>query len=142
MITVERSVAIQRPVEEVFAYATSAAKIPEWRPDILATTGPEQVAIGTEFVETINFLGRKPFTMKVRELEQNRKEVIENIAGPGVRPVQTFTFEKIGNATKFTVSVTVRTYGLFRILEPMLPTMIAKNWDGYLRNLKTRLEKH
>jgi len=141
MFSISRSTVIARPVDEVFAYVADASRIPEWRKDILATTGPKQVAVGTEFVETINFMGRKQFTMKVRELVPNRREVIENTAGPGVRPVQTFEFEPEGSGTRFTVSVTVRTYGLFRIVEPMMPKMIANNWDGYLAQLKGILEK-
>lgn len=141
MFSVTRSTIIDRPVQEVYAYVTDASRIPEWRKDILATTGPAIVSVGTEFVETINFMGRKPFTMKVRELVPNKREVIENIAGPGVRPIQTFTFEAQGNATNFSVSITLRTSGLFRLMEPLMPKMIAKNWDGYLVKLKEVLEK-
>ena len=141
MFSITHSTFIARPVEEVFAYVTDASRIPEWRKDILATTGPKNVTVGTEFVETIAFMGRKPFTMTVRELVPNRREVIENTAGPGVRPVQTFEFEPEGNGTKFTVSVTVRTHGLFRLMEPLMPKMIAKNWEGYFVQLKKILEK-
>lgn len=140
MFTISRSTIINRPVEEVFAYVSDASRIPEWRKDILATTGPAHVSVGTEFVETINFMGRKPFTMVVRELVPNEREVIENTAGPGARPTQTFTFEPMVNATKFTVSVTMRTFGLFRLMEPMMPKMIAKNWEGYFVKLKGILE--
>ena len=140
MFTVLRSIEIKRPVEEVYAFVSDASKIPLWRKDILASTGPARVSVGTEFVETINFMGRKNFAMKVVALEPNCREVIENIAGPGVRPVQTFTFEPSALGTSFIVSVTVRTFGLFRLMEPMMPKMIAKNWEGYLRDLKQILE--
>ena len=141
MFTITRSVEINRPVEEVFAFVSDASKIPLWRKDILASTGPAHVSVGTEFVETINFMGKKDFTMRVVAIEPNRREMIENVAGPDVRPIQTFTFERSSNGTMFTVSVTVRTFGLFRLMEPMMPRMIGKNWDGYLAALKQLLEQ-
>jgi hypothetical protein len=36
--------------------------------------------------------------------------------------------------------VTVRTRGLFRLLEPLLPKMIAAKWRDYAVRLKTLLE--
>ena len=142
MITVERSVTIDCPVEEVFAFVSNPARIPEWRKDVLESTGPKSGAgVGTEFIEKINFMGKKDFTMKIREFDPNHREVIENIAGPGVRPTQSFTFTPSGNSTMLNVHVSVRTHGLFRLLEPLLPKMIGKNWDGYLETLKNKLER-
>ena len=37
MFTIQQSVTIARPVEEVFAFLADPASIPRWRPDILET---------------------------------------------------------------------------------------------------------
>ena len=47
MFTVEQSVIINRPVEDVFAYVTTPSNIPKWRPDVLEINGANgSVAVG------------------------------------------------------------------------------------------------
>jgi len=142
MINISRSTVINRPVEEVFEYVSDASRIPEWRKEIVATTGPKNVSVGTEFVETVNFMGESPLSVRVRELVPNQREVLEIVSGPaGLRPVQTFEFERQGNSTKVSIGVTIRTSGLFRIMQPIFRNKIEKNWEGYLVRLKEILEK-
>ena len=44
MIKIEHSVVVDRPVEEVFAYATDVSKVPEWQTSALEARvdGPMQ----------------------------------------------------------------------------------------------------
>ena len=39
MFTVEQSIVINRPIEQVFAYVTNPNNITKWRPDVLAING-------------------------------------------------------------------------------------------------------
>jgi uncharacterized protein YndB with AHSA1/START domain len=141
MFTVEQSIIINRPVAEVFGYVTNPANIPRWRPDVLGVTGAAgAVAPGTQFEELVNFMGRKTYTMRVIDYQPNRREVIQAVAGPGVSPTQTFEFEPDDRGTRFSVRAQVRTAGLFRLMEPMMPGMFKKTWGQYLANLKQILE--
>ena len=141
MFTVEQSVIINRPIEDVFAYVTTPRNIPKWRPDVLEIHGANgSVAVGARFEELVNFMGHKTFTMQVIEYQPNQREVIRAVAGPNVRPTQTFQFEATASGTRLSVSAQVRTSGLFRLMEPMMPTMFRKTWAQYLSNLKQILE--
>jgi uncharacterized protein YndB with AHSA1/START domain len=141
MFTVEQSIIINCPVEEVFGYVTNPANIPQWRPDVLGVNGADgSVAAGFQFEELVNFMGRKTYTMRVIDYQPNRREVIQAIAGPGVSPTQTFEFEPADGGTRFSVCAQVRTAGMFRLMEPMMPGMFKKTWGQYLTNLKQILE--
>ncbi len=141
MFTVEQSIIINRPIEDVFAYVTTPSNIPKWRPDVLEINGANgSVAVGARFEELVNFMGRKSFTMQVIEYQPNQREVIRAVAGPNVRPTQTFQLEATASGTRLSVSAQVRTSGLFRLMEPMMPTMFRKTWAQYLSNLKQILE--
>jgi uncharacterized protein YndB with AHSA1/START domain len=141
MITVEKSVQIDRPVEIVFAFVSDPTNIPKWRSDVIEMRNASPpVHAGSTFDELIKFMGQKVWGMQVLEIEPNKKEVIKAISGPGVRPTQTFVFAPSGSGTRLDFRVEVQTYGLFRLMEPLLPGMIGKNWDGYLATLKRIIE--
>ena len=141
MFTVEESIVINRPIEQVFAYVTNPNNITKWRPDVLAINGAGgSVVAGDKFDELVKFMGRKTFTMQVVEYQPNQREVIQAVSGPGVKPTQTFQFESRDGGTQLSITAHVRTYGLFRLIEPMMPAMFSKTWSQYLINLKHILE--
>jgi dehydrogenase/reductase SDR family member 12 len=141
MFTVEQSIVINCPIEQVFAYVTNPSNITKWRPDVLAVNGASgSVVAGDTFDELVNFMGRKTFTMQVVECQPHQREVIQAISGPGVKPTQTFQFESRDGGTYLSITANVRTSGLFRLMEPMMPAMFSKTWTQYLSNLKHILE--
>jgi len=147
MFTVEERTTIARPVEDVFAYVANLRNIPAWRPDVLEIEGapetldiPSRLVPGTAFKEWINFGGRKAWGMQVREVQAGRRAVFEATSGPGVRPTQTFLFEPDGGSTHVTFRGEIRTLGAYRLIEPLLPRVIRRNWQRYLANLKALLE--
>jgi uncharacterized protein YndB with AHSA1/START domain len=141
MFTIERSEIINRPVEEVFAYFADPNNIPRWRPDVIEVRGTNgTLASGLSFDELVNFMGRKIFRMQVTNYQPNHRVTIQAVAGPGVRPVQNFQFEMTDSGTRVSFRGDVRTSGLFRLMEPAMPSMFGKLWAGYLANLKRILE--
>ena len=141
MFAVEETVTIARPVEEVFAFLADPTKIPIWRPDVLAVDGATgRLTAGATFDEWIRFGGRKAWRMRVVEVEPGRRAVIEAIAGPGVRPTQRFTCHPVDGGTRVTFRGTIHTLGAYRLVEPLLPRIIRRNWQRYLANLKAQLE--
>ncbi len=143
MFTIQQSVTIARPADQVFAFLANPDNIPRWRPDVLeahSDGGPLQ--IGSEFDEVINFGGRKAQTFRVAEFEPNETLEVAAIGGLGIRPTQRYTLSNNAGSTHTTVAihVTVRTQGLFRLLEPLLPRMIAAKWRDYSERLRGLLE--
>ena len=140
MFTIEQSVTIARPVEQVFAFLADPANIPRWRPDVLEARAGGPLHAGSEFDEVISFGGRKTQTFRVQVFEANRTLEVAAIAGLGIRPTQRYSVSASDGNTSVFIRVTVRTQGLFRLLEPMLPRMIAGKWRTYSERMRELLE--
>ena len=81
MFTIQQSVTIARPVEEVFAFLADPDSIPQWRPDVLETRSGGPLQAGSEFDEVLNFGGRKTQTFRVTVFEANKTlEVTASLA--------------------------------------------------------------
>jgi uncharacterized protein YndB with AHSA1/START domain len=141
MFTTQQSVTIARPADRVFASLSDTANIPRWRPDVLeARSNGRPLQLASEFDEVINFGGRKAQTFRVAVFEPNTTLEVAAIAGLGIRPTQRYTLSNNAGSTTVEIHVTVRTQGLFRLLEPMLPRMIAAKWRDYSDRLRGMLE--
>jgi uncharacterized protein YndB with AHSA1/START domain len=140
MFTIQQSVTIARPVDQVFAFLADPANIPRWRPDVLETRGGSPLHVGSEFDELISFGGRKTQTFRVEVFEANKTLEVAAIADLGIRPTQCYLVASSDAGTTLFIGVTVRTQGLFRLLEPMLPRMIATKWRDYSERLRELLE--
>ena len=140
MITFEQVGKINAPVEKVFGYMSNISKIPEWRTDVPQVSDISgATAVGTTFSETVNFMGKKQLRMKVVEFIPNQKLVIQAQSGMALLPTQSFTFIPKGNGTEVRIQVTMKTSGLFRLMEPMLPAQLKKIWAKYFENVAQNL---
>lgn len=141
MFTIQQSVSVNRPVEEVFEFLADPANIPRWRPDVLETRSDGRLrATGQQFEEVISFGGRKAQTFRVDVFEVNSTLEVTAIGGLGVRPTQRYSVSKQDAQTSVSIRVTVRTLGLFRLLEPLLPRMIGAKWHSYAELLPVVIE--
>jgi len=95
---------------------------------------------GSEFDEVLNFGGRKTQTFRVTVFEANKTLEVAAIAGLGIRPTQRYSVSSNAGSTTVSIRVTVRAQGLFRVLEPLLPRMIASKWRDYSARLRELLE--
>src|SRR5216683_1510518 len=119
MFTIQQSVTIARPAEQVFAFLADTDNIPRWRPDVLeARSRGGRLQVGSQFDEVINFGGRKTQTFRVDVFEPNETLEVVAIAGLGIRPTQRYSVSSRGDTTTLSIRVTVHTRGLFRLLEP------------------------
>jgi uncharacterized protein YndB with AHSA1/START domain len=141
MFTIQQSVTIARPADQVFAFLANPDNNPRWRPDVLeAHSGGGRLQIGSEFAEVISFGGRKAQTFRVAVFEPNETLEVAAIGGLGIRPTQRYTLSNHAGRTTVEIHVMVRTQGLFRLLEPLLPKMIAAKWRDYSDRLRGLLE--
>jgi uncharacterized protein YndB with AHSA1/START domain len=141
MFTIQQSVTIARPVEQVFAFLADPKNIPRWRPDVLEALSGGPLQMGSEFDEVINFGGRKTQTFRVNVFEPNQLLEVAAIAGLGIRPTQRYALSQGSGTTTVAIHVTVRTQGLFRLLEPLFPKMISTKWRDYSDRLRRELAR-
>ncbi len=142
MFTAENVVTIDRPVAEVFAYATDPTKLSEWRPNVIEVIGYQPpMQAGTSYEIAEKMMGRQQFGQRVTAYEPGRLLVIETTSG-SVRPVQHFSFESMTDGgTRYTARLEIRTYGIMRIFEPLLRGRVRKTMASYGENLKRNLER-
>jgi uncharacterized protein YndB with AHSA1/START domain len=141
MISVEDNVVIRRPLDEVFAFVADAENDPKWRDDHLETvrTSDGPIGPGTTYREVIKFMGRMEARAQIVEYEPRRRVALRLTSGP-LRPTLTYSFEPADGGTRLTYRVDLRTSGLFRLMEPLMPGTIRKQWRGNFGNLKRILE--
>ena len=73
MLTIEASLEIDRPVEEVFAYVTDPGRMPEWVAGVKKASLDGPPRLGAKVVQTHAFLGRDTsVTAEITAFERNR----------------------------------------------------------------------
>jgi uncharacterized protein YndB with AHSA1/START domain len=106
-------VAIDRPIEQVFAFVANAETAPQWREEIVdvrrTTAGP--IGVGTTYQARHIHLGeRAASTLEITEYEPNRKVSFEGITGPS-QFRDSYAFQSVGASTRVTYGFDLATQG-------------------------------
>jgi uncharacterized protein YndB with AHSA1/START domain len=142
MFTVEESVPIDRPAEDVFGFVSDPSTYLRWRGDVVAidNVSPGPLVRGSTFDQIVaSFLGRQRFTFAVTGYEPNGRLELRATSGP-VRPIVTYGVESAGRGTLLTARIDVRTRGVFRLLEPLMTGGVKKRNSQDMSKLKQILE--
>jgi uncharacterized protein YndB with AHSA1/START domain len=140
-VTVETR--IERPVEEVAAFAGDPGNAPSWYVNIESvrwqTDPPVRVGSRMDFVAT--FLGRRiEYTYEVVELVPGKRLVMRTAQGPF--PMQTtYTWEPAGGGTRMTLRNNGSPSGFARITAPVMELAVRRATAKDLAALKRRLER-
>ena len=142
MIKVELSVVINRPVEEVFAYATNPANNAKWQEGLvesrLVSSGP--IGVGSQITDVRKFLGRDMDSkLEVTAFEPNRKFGEKVISGPLQFEIIE-SFEPAGDGTKVSLLAHGEPGGFFKLAEGMVQKQIQSQLEGDAQRLKKALE--
>lgn len=144
MAKLEISTVINRPVEEVFAFLSNPENYPKWISSSsevkIISEGP--IGVGTTFRPVVKFLGRRiEGESEVTEYEPNRRYATKSKSGPV--PVEwRVTFERVEGGTRVSMSGEVEPGGFFKIAEPLLVSMVKRQFEADLANLKDLMEAH
>ncbi|HEX7172943.1 MAG TPA: SRPBCC family protein [Candidatus Limnocylindria bacterium] len=143
MINVARSITINRPVAEVFAYVSDVSHEPAWHTDVLEarqiSEGP--IGIGTSFLIRVKpSMGVSEGVTHVIGFEPNRRQEMRGEMGR-MRPTVTDLFEPADGGTKFTRRVQIDASGLMGLMLLLMRPMVGKIHTGFLANLKRVLEQ-
>jgi uncharacterized membrane protein len=139
----EHTVVIDRPVEEVFDFATDPNNDSLWQSTTLETeqTSEGAVDVGTTFRNTTKFLGRRiESTSEISENEPPHKQCIKITSGP-IPGSGCYRFESADSgSTRFTQTFEAEVGGFFRLAEPVVGRAIRRQMEADMATLKDLLE--
>ncbi len=142
MIKIERSVVINRPISEVFAFVTNFENEPQWNPGVMQTkqTSGGPIGLGTTFQEDVKVMGRRTRgAYEVIEYEPPQKFSIKSTSGPLAFKVK-YSFVSLGDSTQFTGAGEIQPSGIFKVVAPLLARVVGRQIETGLVNLKRILE--
>ena len=136
------SIIIDRPIEEVFAYAGDPSNDPVWSTAFLDTriTSDGPLAKGSTLIQEMRFLGKRiEIDCEVTEYEPGRR-VAYNMAVGHNKGAHVRTFESVEGGTEFTLLTEGDAGGLFKVAEPVLNKVGTRQLGADLHALKAMLE--
>ena len=142
MTKVETSIVIQRPIEEVFAFLSNRENNPKWVSELteVSKTSDEAVGVGTRWREIRKFLNhRLEYEYEYVEYEPNRKITTRSKSGPFPLEFQS-RFENVEGGTRIQSTIQGEPGGFFKLAEPLLMSIVKRQLETALANLKDLME--
>ena len=141
MIKVEKSIVINKPVEEVFSFVTAAGNYTKWQAGVtdIIEGGPRNT-VGSQFTEVRKFMGQEMrTTLELTEFVPNTKWVAKVVKGPVPYEVN-MTFQAVEGGTKVITCVDGEPKGFFKLAEGMVAGQLEKSLAEDEQKLKEILE--
>ena len=139
---VEKSVIINKPVAEVFAYVQNNENSTKWQSGVVSMQmdeGPDNV-VGSRYTEVRKFLGKEMRTiMEITAFAENVKWAAKVIKGQVLYEV-TMTYAAVPEGTKVTTVVEGEPKGFFKLAENLVVSGLEKSLEEDQNRLKTLLE--
>jgi len=142
MSKIERSIVIERPLEEVWDFVQDTSKDAMWQTTLVEsqvlTEGPKRV--GTQVQEVRRFLGVQiPMTLELTKFEPKRRSSLRAVSG-GIPLSGSYLLEECDGGTKLTVTGQLEAHRLFKLAEPVFARMTSRELEASLGHLKDLLE--
>src|SRR5215218_4697071 len=142
--TMESTVIIERPVEEVFGFVLDLTNIPSTDPSVRSVqkTSEGPIEAGTTFLmrQEAPPLGKvREATVRYTAVEPNHYIEFEAMVGP-ITSTAKLTFEQANGGTKVTFRGEPNPVGPLKIISPLLSYQGQRMWDKRLAGLKSTLE--
>ena len=137
---------IDRPPEQVAAYAGDPSNAPRWYSNIdsVEWKTPPPMRLGSKLMFTARFLGRRlQYIYEIVELTPGRRLVMRTAEGPF--PMETtYTWEPLGDGrtTRMTLSNRGNPAGFLIITAPIMAWAVRRSTEKDLKKLKKRLESN
>jgi len=143
MITVSQEITINRPVEQVFAFATNPENFPQWQSEIVSskvvTEGP--LRVGSQFTEVVKIMGRPNDTLcEVTEYEEPKLMSFESKSSKAIDYGGRLAFDAVDGGTQVNLTGTASLKDLWRLAQPMFAGELKRGVADELNKLKTVLE--
>ena len=141
MIKAERTVVIERPIQEVFAYVTDQTNTPKWQAGLVEVERmtPDPIGVGTKHRFVRNFMGRRMEAHnEYMAYEPNKLVTFRTTSGPPL--IASYLFEALADGTRLISRVELRGPGLLRLFEPVIGAGLRREMKAALPVLKALLE--
>jgi uncharacterized membrane protein len=142
MFKFEKSVLINRPQQEVFAFVTDLNNDAKWQANIVSVKqiSDGSIGVGSTFRYETKFLGRKSETeIQLTSYDPPSGASVKAINGP-VPFENTYNFEAKGDSTQMTFSGQAEIGGFFKMAEGLAGKQIEKQMETDAAALKKLLE--
>ena len=145
MIRIEKSVVINRPVQEVWDFVTDLTNSPRWTRSgsALRQTSDGPPGVGATIESRRQLFGRfevKSQSIVVTEYEPNHSVSYEARVPLLRRAAQRLLFEAVAEGTRLTRSTEVEPGRALRVLQPVVPRLIRAIHTTELARLKRLIE--
>jgi carbon monoxide dehydrogenase subunit G len=142
VFSINKSVVINRRLEDVFEYVARGENWSEWATELVESrkTSEGPLGVGTTFVHVAQMLGQRIENgYEVSEYEPNRKITLKAISGP-IPATAAVAVESVNGGTRVTLSATGEAAGFFKLGEPLIARALDRQQDANLATLKDLLE--
>ena len=141
MIKVEKSIVINKPVEEVFNFVTAAGNYTKWQTGVTdIIEGGSRNTVGSQFTEVRKFMGQEMrTTLELTEFVPNTKWAAKVVKGPVPYEVN-MTFQSVEGGTRVITCVDGEPKGFFKLAEGMVAGQLEKSLAEDEQKLKEILE--
>jgi uncharacterized membrane protein len=141
MITVERSIQIDKPAADVFAYASNYDNATKWQGGVESVeVEGDGNQVGEKYTEVRKFLGREMrTTLEVTVYELNTRWAAKAVTGPVPYEV-TMTLEDVDGGTRVTTHIDGEPTGFFKMAQGAVQNQLDKSLEGDLQRLKEQVE--
>lgn len=136
MPAARRTIVIDRPVEEVFAFFTTPSNDLRWRPHVRQIDGPTQMEVGARIHQVVAGPGGRGIDadIEVTDYSPSTAYGFKVVAGPA-RPQGAYTFTGMGpDATEVTFTLSAELGGLKKLV---MAGPVQKSMDGEMASLDT-----
>jgi uncharacterized membrane protein len=124
----QRTIVIDRPADQVFAFFTDHGNDPQWRPAVKEVAAQGPAGVGSTIHQVVKGPGGRgiPADIEVTAYEPSSRYAFKVIAGP-VRPVGEFRFAPSGSGTEVSMSLSAELAGVKKLL---LAKPVQKSMDS------------
>ncbi len=141
MISYEKTVSINCPIDQVFALITDAKNLRSWQASLvenqILTDGP--LHAGTRFHEKRRMGSRvTDIEGEITDFVPNERFATRTLTGPQV--TVSYTLEPVNGGTRVTYRFALHATGMMRFLEPFFLGSIRRDTEADFSNLKRILE--
>ncbi|TML23955.1 MAG: hypothetical protein E6G32_04820 [Actinobacteria bacterium] len=140
MPSAERTVTINRPLHEVFAFVADKENDPRWRPGVAEIERVSGEGAGAKYRQVMKGPGGRPIPadFEITNYDPGKRLAFRATAGP-VRPEGGFDFVEEGGATRVTFKLDAELKGMKKLMAPMVGKSMRNEVES-LDRLKQILE--